>query len=112
MLSRLNQEKCYELLNIYGPWPQLMMVIEECSELQKECCKMFRQRESNAFVPTQGVVEELVDVIVMCEKLRLMCGLGDEIDELAGRKLKRAVERTKIDLELERQRLKAESDIH
>ena len=98
MLNLKNQERCSELLDEYGPWSQLMMVIEECSELQKECCKMFRQRESYAFVPTQGVVEELVDVIVMCEKLRLMCGLGDEIDELAGRKLKRAVERTKIDL--------------
>lgn len=109
MLSRLNKERCYELLSIYGPWPQLMMVIEECSELQKECCKMFRQRQGNAFVPTQGIVEELVDVIVMCEQLRLMCGLGDEIDELAGRKLKRAVKRAKMELEMERQCLKAES---
>ena len=105
VLNRENQERCYELLNIYGPWPQLMMVIEECSELQKECCKMFRERQSNAFVPTQGVVEELVDVIVMCEQLRLMCGLDDEIDELAGRKLKRAVKRARLQMEAAGKRL-------
>lgn len=95
MLSRLNQERCCELLNIYGEWPQLMMMIEECSELQKECCKMFREPGRRAFVPSEGLKEELVDVIVMCEQLRIMCGIGDEIDELAGQKLKRAVERAR-----------------
>lgn len=95
MLNRLNQERCYELLNIYGPWPQLMMVIEECSELQKECCKMFREPERRDFVPTEGLKEELVDVVVMCEQLCIMCGIGDEINDLAGQKLKRAVDRAR-----------------
>ena len=97
MLDSKNQERCAELLDEYGPWSQLMMVIEECSELQKECCKIFRNRQlGDAFGPSIEIVEELVDVIVMCEQLRLMCGLtSEQINELAAEKLKRAIRKTK-----------------
>ena len=75
-----------------------MMVIEECSELQKECCKIFRNRQlGDAFGPSLEIVEELVDVIVMCEQLRMMCGLtSDQINELAAQKLERAYRKSKI----------------
>ena len=104
MLNRSNQERCYELLNIYGPWSQLMMVIEECSELQKECCKMFREPERRAFVPTDSLKEELVDVVVMCEQLCIMCGIGDEINDFAGEKLKRAVNRARLQMKAAREK--------
>ena len=98
MLDLKNQERCSELLDEYGPWSQLMMVIEECSELQKECCKIFRNRHiGDPFGPSLEVIEELVDVIVMCEQLRLMCGLtSEQINELAAQKLERAYRKSKI----------------
>lgn len=98
MLDLKNQERCSELLDEYGPWSQLMMVIEECSELQKECCKIFRNRQlGDAFGPSLEIVEELVDVIVMCEQLRMMCGLtSDQINKLAAQKLERAYRKSKI----------------
>ena len=50
----------------------------------------------DAFGPSLEIVEELVDVIVMCEQLRLMCGLtSEQVNELAAEKLKRAIRKTK-----------------
>ena len=46
MLNRENTEKCRRILNRYGYRPQMMMVIEECSELQKAACKLLRKSTS------------------------------------------------------------------
>ena len=42
MLNQENTEKCRRILNRYGYRSQMLMVIEECSELQKATCKMLR----------------------------------------------------------------------
>ena len=93
MLNTENKEMCYQLLQKYGSRLQMMMAIEECSELQKAICKNFRQTENStiAYVD-EHVLEELVDVIVMCEQLRLMACIGmDDVNEMAKAKLERAL---------------------
>ena len=67
------------------------MVIEECSELQKAICKAFRNQGSVKEVD-DSILEELVDVIVMCEQLRLIaCIPMEDINEMAKIKLERAL---------------------
>ncbi len=86
MLDEANEKRCWELLSKYGVHSQFMMMVEECSELQKAICKMFREQPSN-------VEEELVDVIVMAEQLRLIVKLDmGEVNRLAAAKMDRALE--------------------
>ena len=76
------------------------MVIEECSELQKAVCKLFREPDSNEYY--RNYIEELVDVIVMAQEMlldennsmddvngmaheKLLWALGDDNDVCVGR---------------------------
>jgi len=93
MLNTENKEMCYQLLQRYGSKLQMTMAIEECSELQKAICKIFRKTDNatTAYVD-ENILEELVDVIVMCEQLRLMaCISMDDINAMAKAKLERAL---------------------
>lgn len=90
MLDKENQDKCWTLLSKYGCEAQMMMVIEECSELQKAVCKVLRF--SGDYESDANLREELIDVIVMCEQMRLMLRIDmDEINRQAGRKMDRAL---------------------
>lgn len=90
MLNEENINLCWELLAKYGIEAQVVIAIEECSELQKELCKALRCKQMwNA----ESVKEELVDTIVMCQQLLLCIGMdGDEVDTRAKAKLERALE--------------------
>ena len=89
MLNEENIKLCWELLAKYGIEAQVVIAIEECSELQKELCKALRCKQTwNA----ESVKEELVDTIVMCQQLLLCIGMdGDEVDTRAKAKLERAL---------------------
>ena len=93
MLNGENKEMCYQLLQRYGSKAQMIMAIEECSELQKAICKNFRKNAKYLTTDVdENILEELVDVIVMCEQLRLMaCVDMGEINTMAKAKLERAL---------------------
>ena len=95
MLNGENKEMCYQLLQRYGSKAQMLMAIEECSELQKAICKNFRKNAKCLTTDVdESILEELVDVIVMCEQLRLMaCVDMGEINAMAKIKLERALKR-------------------
>ena len=94
MLNGENKELCYKLLQKYGTESQFLMVIEECSELQKAICKTFRNEKSSVKTVDNSVLEEMVDVIVMCEQLRLIaCVSMQDINEMAKQKMERALKR-------------------
>ena len=59
MLSEDNKNLCWDVLAKYGTQNQRRMVIEECSELQKAVCKLFREPDSNEYY--RNYIEELVD---------------------------------------------------
>ena len=87
MLNHDNQEMCWEVLIKYGIRNQRMMVIEECAELQKAICKEYRNGKTN-----DEFLEELIDVIVMCQQMLLADGISmDIVNKRAGEKLKRAL---------------------
>ena len=58
----------------WGTQAQIMMAIEEMSELTKELCKYFRGRHNG-----EEIVDELADVTIMVEQLRLIFGVNDAV---------------------------------
>lgn len=91
MLNEDNKELCIKCMDIHptnaGVW---LLTIEECSELQKEICKL----ERYGWNPTieENIKEEIVDVIVMCQQLMLTLGMSTyEVNKRAKSKLERAL---------------------
>ena len=71
----------------------MLMVIEECSELQKATCKMLRNG-TTATPPSANFKEEIVDVIVMVTQAVMMADLSAaEINAMAQEKLDRVLSR-------------------
>lgn len=97
MLDIDNRLKCVELLTRYGPAPQILLLIEECSELQKEACKLIRYEDAPIEIHNEicdRFQEELVDVIVMVTQMCVMQGLTEsDINRMAKAKLDRALAR-------------------
>jgi len=92
MLNIENDALCWQVLAKYGCEHQLNMAIEECAELQKAVCKVNRD-EHVTNEHDENLREELVDVIVMCEQMRLMLKIDmDEVNHRAKAKLVRALE--------------------
>lgn len=91
MLSEENKNLCCDVLAKYGTRNQRRMIIEECSELQKAVCKLFREPDNNEYY--RNYIEELVDVIVMAQEMLLDENIGmDDVNGMAKVKLERALE--------------------
>lgn len=91
MLSDENKSLCWDVLAKYGTRNQRRMIIEECSELQKAVCKLFREPDSNEYY--RNYIEELVDVIVMAQEMLLEENVSmDDVNGMAREKLLRALE--------------------
>lgn len=58
----------------WGVTHQTMVAIEEMGELTKELCKNFRGRKNK-----DAIAEEIADVTIMLEQLRLLYGLNDAV---------------------------------
>lgn len=58
-------------LRTYGADAQMMMAVEEMSELIKEICKIGRGKQD-----LRGLVDEIADVTIMMEQLRLIYGVN------------------------------------
>ena len=87
LLDNRNQALCKMNLAKHGRDIQLIVLIEECAELIKESSKTLR-----GYGRPAKTREELVDVIVMAEELRLMIGLSMvEVNEMAAEKLTEAL---------------------
>lgn len=75
-------------LDTYGSLPQIVMVFEEMSELQKELCKYLRGKYS----PT-NIAEEIADVEIMIEQMKLLFCCADDVRDWRRRKVERLKER-------------------
>ena len=77
-----------ELIAKYGML-QLVVVIEELSELQKELCKSLRDKTN-----IDNIIEEIADVEIMLEQLKLYFKIdNNKIDNIKSEKLNRTKER-------------------
>lgn len=77
-----------KLLELYGD-KQIIIAIEELSELQKELCKSLRSNYNYG-----NIVEEIADVEIMLEQMKIYFEINEnEIEEMKEIKLKRTKER-------------------
>ncbi len=76
--TRLEEETFKEAISKNGESLQLIVLFEEMSELQKECCKAFR------YSLTKGlhahIAEEIADVEIMLEQAKMIFGVDDEVE--------------------------------
>ena len=84
-----NQESVYvKLIEKYKD-KQLIVAIEELSELQKELCKALRGKPNK-----ENIIEELADVLIVLDQLKIYFKIeDDEIRDIIEQKIKRTKER-------------------
>jgi NTP pyrophosphatase (non-canonical NTP hydrolase) len=71
-MNKINRSKLYRLARAkWGEQSQLMVFIEECSELIQSISKYNRYRKTSA-QPSRDLAEEIADVEIMIEQLELM----------------------------------------
>lgn len=81
----------YQLaLDRWGVNGQLTVAVEELSELIKEICKTLRH-----IGHVNDLAEEVADVEIMCEQLRYMFAIDEEVDDWKKYKLNRLANRLK-----------------
>ena len=66
----------------------MKMVLEEMSELQKEICKLWRGKDNR-----DAIAEEVADVEIMLDQLKLMLDIPYEVEQHRQNKLQRLRER-------------------
>ena len=89
MAEYINEaEVLQRALDTYGSVPQIAMVFEEMSELQKELCKYLRGRRSFAHI-----AEEIADVEIMLEQMKMLFCCTDDVRNERRRKVERLKER-------------------
>ena len=79
----------------YGPLMQMVVAIEELSELQKELAKCIRNGylERQTLAMNHALAEEMADVEIMLMQLYYMAGNEKTVDEISESKLKRLANR-------------------
>ena len=96
MPNKITYEKrkeVYELAIVeYGHVRQIIKAVEEMSELTKELCKPFAD---NSAYNAVNIAEEIGDVTIMMEQLRLIFDINDEVCEMMDNKVRRLENRLK-----------------
>lgn len=80
-------EICTEAVNHYGTNKQLIKAVEEMSELTKELCKAAAEHSTETHMA--GITEEIADVEIMLEQLKIICDNRAEVDDMRDQKLQR-----------------------
>lgn len=99
LLDESQKQKCQTIADHYGFIKQSMMMIEECSELQKALCKWYREHgdslrpESSDCTERTDIIDELADVIIMAKQIAYLLSAEDEVSEQIEFKLDRQLRR-------------------
>ena len=88
MNNELMERVCKTAIGKWGSRLQLIVAVEEMSELTKEICKFNRGKAD-----ISAIAEEIADVSIMLEQLKIIFGCGDEVEEYIDYKIKRLSER-------------------
>lgn len=85
----MTKEQLYlELIHRYKE-KQIIVAVEELSELQKELCKYLRDKYNE-----ENLIEEIADVEIMLDQIRIFFDLDEkEINKIKDFKLERTKER-------------------
>ena len=77
----------YEMaITKYSQMNQIIKAVEEMSELTKELCKLL---VNDSKYSIEGIAEEIADVTIMMEQLRLIFDINDEVCDMMDSKVKR-----------------------
>lgn len=76
------------MVNTFGGLNQLVVAIEECSELQKEISKIIRKKGD-----LSNLAEEIADVEIMLEQVKLHFSIGAMVEGIKEEKLTRLEKR-------------------
>lgn len=78
----MNIKELYlKALHKWGPSRQFYLLIEECSEVQKECTKILRgERMDTEFA--KNLFLEIVDLEIMLEKMKLYYNRKGQYDKM------------------------------
>lgn len=88
----------------YGIKSQLLMVVEEMSELTKAICKFFRnpRNEEPSAEIIDAIAEEAADVEITLAQLKMIFGIGDKVREHRCYKIQRLAHRLEVNHEKSR----------
>lgn len=81
-------EICREALEAFGAEAQMVMAIEEMSELTKELCKHRRGRDN-----VEAIAEEIADVEIMLRQMVMLFDCSGQVETFRRYKLERLAER-------------------
>ena len=81
---------CQAALEIFGADSQVMIAIEEMSELTKELCKNGRGQEN-----TTHIAEEIADVEIMLRQMKMLFDCAGQVETFRQYKLERLAGRIK-----------------
>lgn len=83
-------EICRRALEAFGEEAQMVMAIEEMSELTKELCKHRRGRDN-----VEAIAEEIADVEIMLQQMVILYGCAESVETFRRDKLERLAGRIK-----------------
>lgn len=89
-------EICYEeraqvyaqAIDTFGASVQMVVAIEELSEIQKEICKALRGQVNLSYL-----AEEIADATIMLEQIRMLFDINGEVCDMMDAKVKRLRQR-------------------
>lgn len=73
-----------KLIMVFGKENQVIVAVEELAELQKELTKFLRKKLNRV-----NLSEEIADVEIMVEQLKLMFNCGQQVEDIKNYKLER-----------------------
>ena len=87
-----NERKVFDkAIGKWGYKAQLLMVLEEMSELQKEVCKDFRGKPN-----LDAIADECADVEIMLDQLKMIYGIEKHVKTHREYKIDRLAKRLEI----------------
>ena len=75
--TKSEQDTFEAAISTYGKEQQLIVAIEELSELQKEICKLMRESMGR---PRSKLHEEIADCEIMLEQLKMIYKCDDSVE--------------------------------
>lgn len=92
-----------DAVRTWGRDAQALMMIEEMSELTKAICKFYRtEDDSSAAVAVKDIREEMADVQIMLDQMKIMFGGAEEQEQAKLERLERRLERAHAAAEVEK----------
>ena len=92
----IRYETFRKAIDTWGYTAQFHMAIEECSELIQAICKLDRAVETNKDFASSKIIEEIADVEIMLDQLKIMLACSERCDEVYKHKLERLRKRLGI----------------